>query len=72
MEKGDAIIRVVFRINPDTLSDDEWAQRFREWQFVEQLRMKHHEITFKKALTEVLNEFSKGASSTDGTKKWPR
>jgi hypothetical protein len=50
---------VHFNINPEELNNQEWAQRFQEWVYVNRLNQNAQEAmlekTFRKVLVEVLN-----------------
>jgi hypothetical protein len=39
--KGNALIRANFRLEPEGLSEEEWAQRFAEALWIEQWRLKN-------------------------------
>ena len=40
-------------LNPDELTEEEWAQRFQEWAYVKAIERENQEMIFKKALFEV-------------------
>lgn len=50
IEKFDAIIRLEYGIDPDSLTDDEWYKRVVEYRYVEQRRMEK----LKEVLVEVV------------------
>ena len=54
--KIDAIIRVIFKENPEELSDEDWAKRFQEWNYVNRLQLTTQEAMFKKVLLEVASK----------------
>jgi hypothetical protein len=50
---------VHFNLDPEALDDQQWAQRFQEWVYVERIRREAQEAmlekTFRKVLVEVVN-----------------
>lgn len=48
-----------FNLDPEALDDQQWAQRFQEWVYVERIRREAQEAmlekTFRKVLVEVVN-----------------
>ncbi|NLN26121.1 MAG: hypothetical protein GX163_10870 [Bacteroidetes bacterium] len=55
----DAILRVQYGIDPQTLSDQDWAQRFQEWVYVRRMELEAQEAimenAFRKVMYEVVN-----------------
>lgn len=48
-----------FKIDPEALDDEQWAQHFQDWVYVERIRREAQEAmlekTFRKVLVEVVN-----------------
>lgn len=43
-------------LNPDELSDQDWAEAYRDYLYLEGRKAEVMELTFKKALAEVLEK----------------
>ncbi|MBX7204148.1 MAG: hypothetical protein K1X81_01875 [Bacteroidia bacterium] len=52
MAKGNAVIRYHYRIDPDALTDEEWARYLEEWKYMQRLQSR----IFKNNLRTVLGE----------------
>jgi hypothetical protein len=48
--KANAVISVVYGLDPNSLSDDEWAQKFQEWIFVKNLEANKFEHSLNKII----------------------
>jgi selenophosphate synthetase-related protein len=64
ISKINALLRCHFKIDPETLSDKDWAKRYQELSYVKAIEFnnlfKVVEIASKKALAEILSQmFSK-------------
>ncbi len=73
MQKIDAIIRVHFNINPEELSDEDWAKLFQQWVYVSRIQMNAQQAmlegTFKKVLIEVVNDVFAAMNKTQPARK---
>ena len=49
-----AIIRVELGINPEELSDKEWATKFNEWVYTQQVKLKLQAETMEVAVLKAL------------------
>ncbi len=67
--KIDAILRVTFKENPEDLSDEDWAKRFQEWNYVNRLQQITQAAMLKKVLFEVATEIFKRMGKTKGKGK---
>lgn len=65
----DAIIRVELGIDPDTLSDEDWAKKFQEWLFVQRIKNKTQEALIEKSVKKVLVEVVNGVFKSLNSKK---
>ncbi|MFN8238635.1 MAG: hypothetical protein U0T77_10745 [Chitinophagales bacterium] len=45
-----------FDIDPDTLTDEEWAKLYQQYVFVEKLKYKNLQAAYEAALIKVLNQ----------------
>lgn len=54
MQKVSAIIRVELGIDPDTLSDEEWAKYFNEWVYTQQIKSKLEAEVMETAVLKAL------------------
>jgi hypothetical protein len=50
------VLRLAYGIDPNALSDAEWAKRFEEWRFVEDYKAKHLAAHIAHAVGEVAIE----------------
>jgi|GEM_PF-3737346 len=59
MQKIDAIIRVNYNIDPEELSQQDWAKYFQQWVYVTTIQRKAQEAmleqTLEKSLIKVVN-----------------
>jgi hypothetical protein len=58
IRKIDAVLRYELRLDPDELSDQEWALAYRDFCYLESRRANLLESTFGKVMNEVLKAFS--------------
>ncbi|WP_228235935.1 hypothetical protein [Allomuricauda sp. M10] len=56
MEQVNAIIRRYYNLDPDKLSDEQWARIYNEFLYTEEIRLTNLKNVFTAALTKVLNE----------------
>jgi hypothetical protein len=59
LEKMDAIIRVEMGIDPNNISDTEWAKLFQEWVYVQRVKNNALEKILEKTFTEALFKVAK-------------
>lgn len=69
MNKIDAIIRVIFKMNPEEMTDREWVQRFQEWNYVNRLQLATQEAMLEKVLIRVTNKIFKAIQDGQKAKK---
>ncbi len=50
------MLRYHYRIDPDTMEDDEWLRLYAEYRYVRKTELKEYEIAVRNALTGVINE----------------
>lgn len=54
LAKINAILRVKFGVEPETLTNEQYAQLFQEWAYVQKVESKTQENAFRKVMQEVL------------------
>lgn len=54
--KINAILEVELGIDPNELSDIEWAEKFQQWNYANRVKLKAQEAVFEKALMKTLVE----------------
>lgn len=59
----DAILRVELGVDPKNLSDQEWAQFFQEWVYVQRVKNNALEKILEKTFTEALFKVAKAIFS---------
>ncbi|EEI90206.1 hypothetical protein HMPREF0765_4157 [Sphingobacterium spiritivorum ATCC 33300] len=59
IEKIDAVIQVGMGIDPDTLSEEDWAKHYQQWVYVQEVTAKNNEAVLRKVLAELLTEVFK-------------
>ena len=59
----DAIIRVELGIDPDNISDKQWAKLFQEWVYVQRVKNNALEKILEKTFTEALFKVAKAIFS---------
>lgn len=55
MSKINALLSYHYRIDPDTLSDEQWAKHFSAYAYARAVELKNFQAAFKSSLVEVLN-----------------
>lgn len=50
------MLRYHYRIDPDTLDDDDWLKLYAEYRFVRKTELKENEIAVHNALAEIINK----------------
>ena len=56
LKKINSIIRIVYRIDPSTLTDDEYCEMFQDWVYYNNMNALAQSEAIKKVLVELLNE----------------
>jgi hypothetical protein len=61
------VLRKEYNIDPDTLSDDEWAKLYAEYLYIQKTKFQNLKTAFVAALTEVISQILPDGNNSDNT-----